>query len=71
MKMNDKLRREIAILEAEAAMIEAHTAKLLKDLAHPPESRQHQQLLALAEEEAKKAAAIRAKISALLRRPAV
>ena len=67
MKMNDKLSREIAILEAEAAMIEAHAAKLLKAPAHSPESVQHQELLALAEEEAQKAAAIRSKISALRR----
>jgi len=65
--MNDKLSREIAILEAEAAMIEAHANKLLKAPAYPPESVQHQELLALAEEEAQKAAAIRLKISALRR----
>lgn len=69
--MNDKLSREIAILEAEAAMIEAHAAKLLRAPRHPPESVHHQDLLALAQEEAKRAADIRAKISALRRRPAV
>lgn len=67
MNMNYKLSREIAILEAEAAMIEAHAAKLLKAPQHPTESVQHQELLALAEEEAQKAAAIRAKIAALRR----
>jgi hypothetical protein len=60
--MDAKLHREIAILEAEAVMIETHAEKLFKTAAHLPESQQHQETLALAEDESQRAAAIRAKI---------
>ena len=40
-------------MEVEAEMIEAHADRLFKVLAHLSESRQHQDMLALAEEEAK------------------
>ena len=63
--MDAKLHREIAILEAEAVMIETHAEKLFKTTARLPESDQHREMLALAEEESQRAAAIRAKISSL------
>ena len=60
--MDAKLHREIAILEAEAVMVETHAEKLFKTAAYLPESQQHQETLALAEDESQRAAAIRAKI---------
>lgn len=63
--MHAKLHREIATLEAEAAMIETHAERLFKTTTRLPESHQHREMLALAEEESRRAAAIRAKISSL------
>jgi hypothetical protein len=53
LKIGEKLNREIATLEVEAEMIEAHADKLFKALVHLSESRQRQDMLVLAEEEAK------------------
>jgi hypothetical protein len=63
--MKDKLERVIAALEVEAAMIESHAKRLSNIAPHLADPEQHREIVALAQEEADRAEAIRRQIRLL------
>jgi hypothetical protein len=63
--MKEKLRRVIAVLEVEAAMIESHAQRLLEMVPSLAGDEQRHEMLQLAKEETDTAEAIRRQIRLL------